>query len=253
MLSVQNNFASYIAAQWPLDGLPVEFLEPNVKGNGLIVVVYFMSGIPYTNPNFQISDSQKNSYLPLGGCGVLNAGQRNLLQAWYVQSCAGGPNTVTVTETVDTDATTIILAVSVFEYSGGFGVLDTSTFTSGLAQPTMSMNLITTTVDLLFGFAMDYALLPVLTVNASSTGWTQEQSESLKNVALNPIVALLAVDKAANPGPQKIRFDMTQNSGGVDIALLVALPVGWTPPPVTPPPSPTPPASGSSLGWPTIF
>jgi hypothetical protein len=253
MLSVQNNFASYISEEWPSAGLPVGFLEPTAKGNGLIVVVYCMTAAPYSNPNFQISDLQKNSYLPLGGCGIMNGSQRNLLQAWYVQSCAGGPNTVTVTETVDTDGATIILAVSVFEYSGAFGALDTSIFTSGFAQTPMSMNLITTTVDLLFAFAMDFGARPVLTVDAASTGWTQEQSESLENVNSIPIVALLAVDKAANPGPQNITFDVTQAMAGVDIALLVALPVGWTPPPVRPPPSPTPPASGSSLGWPTIF
>jgi len=254
MLSIQNNFAYFMGTTPPQRS--VAFPSPNAAGNGLIVVAYCLCALPCRSPNLEISDSKDNTYLPAGGCGIYDGSNwTGLLQAWYVQSCAAGSNTVTVTETVDTRSGTCLLAVSVFEYSGPFGALDATTFTVGLAQKTMSVNVITTAADLLFAYGVDYAVRPLLSVDSNSAGWTQEESKAIENESLPQyaIVALLGVAKAANPGPQSITFDVTQDSGGMDLALLVALPVGWSPPPPAPAPPPAPPSTGSSLGSPTIF
>ena len=254
MLSVQNNFA-YTIGTTPPPQQAVAFATPNSAGNGLIVIAYFLCALPCRNPNLEISDSRSNSYQAAGGCGIYDGSNwTSLLKAWYVQSCAGGSNTVTVTETVDTDSGTTVLAVSVFEYSGSFGTLDASAFAVGLALKTMTMNVMTTAVDLLFAYGVNYAVRPTISLDSNSLGWTQEQSESIENtiVPTYTIVAPLGVDKVADAGPQSITMDVTQQSGGMDLALLIALPVGWTPPPA-PSPSPAPPASGSSVSWPTIF
>jgi len=255
MLSVQKNFA-YDISVYPPPQVAVAFSQANTAGNGLIVVAHFTCALPCRSPNLEIVDSQNNTYEAAGGCGIYDGSNwTGLLKAWYVKSCAGGSNTVTVTEIVDTDGGTTILAVSVFEYSGGFGTLDASAFAVGLGLTKMDLSVLTAAVDLLFAYGADFADQPTISVDSNSPGWTQEQSESIPSLVppYHTVVALLAVDKAANAGPQSITLDVAQSSGGVDVALFVALPVGWTPPPPPPSPPPAPPAPGSPLGWPTIF
>jgi hypothetical protein len=171
-----------------------------------------------------------------------------LLYGWYVQSCKAGANTVTLVETGQAS----YLALGIFEYPGAFGALDAGTSVSGLAQVQMNMNVMTAAVDLLFAFGATFVGGP-LSVDSGSTGWTQEQSESGENASGTTILWYLAVDQAANPGPQTLALDIAAPSS-VNVALLAALPALWSPPPSpTPTPAPTGPGARSALPWPTIF
>lgn len=223
MLSVQNNFGSTIT--FPPAATSVAFPSPNTKGNGLIVVASLL--VVQAAPNLSISDSQGNTYLPVGGSGKFDGVNWTLLvYAWYVQSCKGGANTVTVTHVNAGLGSDAALALSIFEYGGALGALDTSTFVSGLHQTQMKMNVITTAVDLLFAFGVTL-MGGALSVDASSTGWTQEQSESVVNAPAGTTLRLLAVDEAAYQGPEGLLLDIAGTSS-IDIALLMALPAPAT-------------------------
>jgi hypothetical protein len=255
MLSNQNNFG-YSLPSFGVQQQSVAFPSPNTVGNGLIVVGCMAS--LSRNPNLAISDSKGNTYLPVGGCGIYVGLWTLLVNAWYLQSCAAGANTVTLAFTQAGAELQSIVALSILEYPGTFGALDVSTFTSGLSQKQMDMNVMTTAVDLLFAFGVCFGPTGILNTDSSSTGWTQEESEMTGGYL--PPLGLLAVDKVANRGPQSIVVDVGPSSYGIadssgDVGLLMALPVVWTPPPgpPAPPPPPTPPVSGSAAGWPTIF
>lgn len=260
MLSVQDNFGYVIS----VTGQPTEtvpFLAANAPGNGLIVVAYFMTALAIS-PSLAISDTNNNSYLPLGACSVHSSttGYRTYLAAWHARSCARGSNAVTVTETIPTGSSTYLLAVSVFEYAGGYAPLDASAWGDGVAQTSISLSLATSVAgDLIFCYGGNEGLRPTVSLDPSSSGFTTEQTEQINNqvTPTNRIVELLAVDKIVYAsGVHSVTLDFAQALGGADTMFVAALPLNSpppappTPPPPTPPPSPVP---GSAAGWPTIF
>lgn len=223
MLSVQNNFGSRIT--FPPATTSVAFSSANTQGNGLIVVACLLAA--QAAPNLAISDSQGNTYLPLGGSGKYDGVNWTLLvNAWYVQSCKAGANTVTVTHVNAGSGSDAALTLSIFEYPGALGALDVSTFTSGLSQTQMKMNVITSAEDLLFAFGVSL-MGSGLSVDAGSTGWTQEQSESVVNSSAGTTLWCLAVDQAANQGPASLVLDIA-GAASVDVGLLIAFPAPVT-------------------------
>jgi hypothetical protein len=253
---LQRNFAYDIYDIAPFSQ-SVAFSSPNTAGNGLIVVAYFESAMYPANPNLEISDSQGNTYQRIGACGAINAGNGlvSLLQIWYVSSCRAGANTVTVTEITSTQYATFILAVNVFEYAGGLGAVDASSFATGLSKPSLTLSLTTTAAgDLLFAYAAQFGQTATVSL-AGSSGDTTEQTEGIRQL-VSPyavIIPTLAVDQVeGEAGIETITFDFTQVGAGLDTALFVALPCAL-PAPAPPPPSPPVPVLGSTAGWPTIF
>jgi hypothetical protein len=265
MLPQQNNFG-YLLQYWPPAAESVGFASPNTAGNGLIVVAYFLIAIPGIAPNFEISDSAGNTYQSIGACGLYDGSLwTSLLQIWYVSSCRAGANTVTVRETTSTQSNTFILAVSVFEYSGGFGAVDGSSFARGLTQPSLTLSLTATAADdLLFGFAADFGQYATVALGSATGAYTTEQTEAIHRgvIPYDVMVATVGVDRIrSGAGIETVTFDFSQYAEELDTALLVALPCGLpapspTPPPPSPPPSPPWPPTpilGPGEEWPTIF
>ncbi len=267
MLSRQNNFGyAMVLGQQEFGPLTVSFTEPNVAGNGLIVVAYFQCQQPGMSPNLAISDSAGNSYQSIGGVGAHDGKNWScLLQIWYVPACKGGSNGMTVTQTAPTQGSgpgyidgmipLIVLAASVFEYSSGLEPLDVSAFAGGVGRSSAALSLSATAADdLLFGYAADFGLASAVTVDRSSPGFVTEQTEATTSVwSVDGPVSLLAVAQVADSaGLQSLTFDFAQTSQGLETALLVALPCALPVPPPAPP-SPTAPVLGAGQSWPTIF
>ena len=254
MLSVQNNFGYVISETGP-PAVAVSFSSPNTAGNGLIVVAHFTIVWPSIIPSLSVLDARANSYLPVGACSA-SSSWRGYLAAWYVRSCAGGANAVTVTETLPTGSNSYVLSVAVFEYAGGFGALDTCAWGDGIAQPSISLSLATSVAgDLIFCYSANFGTLATVSLDPSSSGYTTEQTEQINNVATPSyrIIELLAVDKVSySAGVQSVTLDFTQTMDGVDTLFVAALPLTSAPPAPPAPPTPSP-VSGSAAGWPTIF
>lgn len=256
MLSLQRNFGYTIANGSPAQSVP--FTSPNAAGDGLIVVAYFECDIYPLRPNLEVSDSQGNTYQSIGACGAYDAGNglASLLQIWYVNSCRAGANTVTVTQSTNTQNATFIFAVSVFEYSGGLGAVDGSSFATGLGRSSVTLSLTTTAAgDLLFAYATQFGANGTATLDSSSGGYSTEQTEAIHQLVspYNVLVPILAVDQVEGvAGIETVTFDYSQSTEGLDTALLVALPCGLSAPP-PPPPSPSAPVLGAGQAWPTIF
>jgi len=254
MQSVQNNFG-YVVSVYGPPSQSVSFPAPNAAGNGLIVVAYFRIVWPTTSPNLAVSDSNGNSYLPIGACSVYssNSGWRSYLAAWYVESCKAGANTVTVTESVDTTSITYILGVSVFEYAGGFGPLDVSALGVTATQSTISLTFsLSGASDLVFCYGASEGVRPTIAIDPSIRGFTTEQTEQIDNSLEPPyrIVELLAAQKVYySPGVQTVTLDFSSSYIGGNSMLVAALPLN-SPPPAPPAPPPVP---GTPTGWPTIF
>jgi hypothetical protein len=277
MLCVQNNFGYVHGSPEVIVGagasVPVAFATANTAANGLIVVAHcltlypgwstFPHSLPQSTPlNFNITDSSANVYESLGACGRYDGSQfTSLMQAWYVKSCLGGANLVTLTETEALND--YALALSVFEYPGTFGAVDAAAFATGLSPAKLSLTLTTTVAgDLLFGFAMDFSLYAGVALDPASAGYSTEQTQVVSSwVTPNPtILVTLAVAKLGQAaGVTSVAFDYSGHDPGLDLALLAAIPIsgpavptpGPTPPPT--PPAPAPPVLGPGESWPTIF
>jgi hypothetical protein len=260
MLSLQNNFGSILADV----GLPsqnVEFPSPNTAGNGLLVVASFSLNW-LTNPGIFCFDTLANTYTPLGQCSRFNQWQ-TFLAAWYVPSCKGGANIVTVSTPYYIDGNIYVLAVSIFEYAGGFQGLDAAAWGTGVDQPEISLSLTSTlgsgsnpaAADLLFVFGSDRATQPTVALDASDAGYVTEQTEAVTNppnFGTDRVLALLAADKIDySAGVKFVTLDFGQAADAADCMLFAALPM--VSPPPAPPQPPAPPAPGTVTGWPTIF
>jgi hypothetical protein len=267
MLSRQNNFGyEMVLGQQEFGPLTVSFTEPNVAGNGLIVVAYFLCQQPGMSPNLTIHDSAGNSYVSIGGVGAHDGENWScLLQIWYAAACKGGSNGLTVTQTAATQGSgpgyiggvipLIVLGASVFEYSSGLGAVDGSNFAGGVARSSAALILSAAAAgDLLFGYATDFGVAAAVTVDSSSPGFVTEQTEATTSVwSVDGPVSLLAVAQVADSaGLQRLTFDFAQTSQGLETALLVALPC-TLPVPSPAPPSPSAPVLSAGQSWPTIF
>jgi hypothetical protein len=278
MLSVQNNFGYVHGSPEVIAGagasVPVSFAAANTAANGLIVVAYCLTLYPgwstfphslsqSTPLSFNLADSSGNAYESLGACGRYDGSQwTSLMQAWYVKSCIGGANTVTLAETMALND--YALALSVFEYPGTFGAADAVALATGLSPAKLSLTLkVSAAGELLFGFAAQYGVYGSVALDAGSTGYSTEQAAGIWSwITPNPeIVPMLAVARIVQAaGVTGIVFDYTHASQeeGLAHALCAALPIsGPSVPPPSPtppaPPSPIPPVLGAGQSWPTIF
>jgi len=114
------------------------FNSPNTAGNFIAVVVR----VGLANETLTIHDSLRNTYLTAIQRAVSGAPGGETLAIFYAQNIAGGPNTVTVSDT-----TSDTLRFAILEYSGvaTSNALDTVVSTQGTSATPTSKALTTTT------------------------------------------------------------------------------------------------------------
>jgi hypothetical protein len=151
-----------------LTSLSKAYTSNNVAGNLLVLVFRNFTGGGFATP--AVSDTQGNTWIPVYGA-FSNAGSANIA-FFYVENCAGGANTVTVTNNSGFPGFVIL------EYSGvaASSSLEAQTHATGSGTAANSGNITTSNAaDLLVGFSENetnggFSVSP-------GAGWTQRELE----------------------------------------------------------------------------
>ncbi len=101
----------------------IAFPANNTAGNCLVVDVAFNTGYPLSGAS--VTDSQGNTYKPVYGAHTL--GSASFVICFVAPNCAGGANTLTITQTGDSGFEFQGIAVAIHEYSGLSASLPTGT------------------------------------------------------------------------------------------------------------------------------
>ena len=225
------------------------FAMPNIAGHGLLAVVFCESSAS-SPPPLSITDLVGNAYLPLASASVHSStGMQDILQAWYVKSCLGGPvNVVTVRTTTGQSAAFIIC---IFEYAAGFANVVASAEGASADGADVKLSLQVSAANelvVIAGGVESNSWGNLISVDPSTPGFYQEGGGYFLPGAQAPTVpqAYVADLLSSSAGTQAAQMDFASPAGGsCMIAAALAL-VGVPAPPGPPGGS----GQGSSPGSP---
>ena len=217
------------------------FKRPNVAGHGLVVVAYCETSAP-SPPALSISDSLGNAYLPLATASVLSSsGNQDVLEGWYVSSCAGGTNAVKVQDTNATSPEYIIVAV--VEYAAAIAKLDVSAEGASASGSNIRLSLQPSAANKLVLIAGTLEGINLgMWIDPSTPGFMVEASGGfLPGYPPVTVPYMIAADLvSSSAGTQAAQMDFSNADGGscmIAAALEFATPLGsqGQPQPLPPP------------------
>jgi len=219
----------------------VTYTQPNVAGDGLLAVAYCET-TSSTAPVLSISDSAGNTYLPLTSASVLSSsGAHDLLEGWYVASCLGGTNAVTVQVTNISSPVLFILAA--LEYAAAFAKLDASAEGASANGSNIKLSLQVSAANELVLIAGSLeSINGSLSVDSSTPGFMIEAGgEFISGYPPVTVPAMVVDDRlSSGAGTQAAQMDFQNPDGGscmIAAALAFATPLGTQgqPQPLPPP------------------